>query len=304
MHIGSTIGRAALLACLAWSAAHPLAHAQDAYPNRPVTLTHGFAAGGNGDVISRIVGEGLSSRLGQPFVVEARPGAGGNTASRRLASSPPDGYTLITLTGGHAVSAALYKSLPFHPVDDFQMITTYGYTSFMVAVKKDSPIKTVADLIAAAKAAPGKLTFSSVGVGSTQHLSGELFAVMAGIKMIHVPYRGGTAPITDLIGGQIDVAFELDQRHRTAVPQRQRPRDRRDEPNALVERAGCPPGFPHHPGLRRPVVARPRRAAGNAAGDRAKSQRNHTGGAFRSGGQKGPCKRAAAWTSGQLRRRK
>lgn len=185
-----------------------VAGAQESFPSRPVLLTIGFAAGGNGDVVSRIVAEGLSPRLGQPVIVEPRPGAGGNTASGRLAKSDPDGYTLISLTGGHAVSGALYKSLPFDPVDDFQMISVYGYQSFMIAVRAGSPIKTVADLIAAAKAAPGKLTFSSVGVGSTQHLAGELFCALAGVQMTHVPYRGGSAPMTDLLGGQIDVSFD------------------------------------------------------------------------------------------------
>jgi tripartite-type tricarboxylate transporter receptor subunit TctC len=184
------------------------ADAQDGYPSRPVLLTHGFAAGGNGDVVSRIIADALSPRLGQPVIVEPRPGAGGNTASARLAKADPDGYTLISLTGGHAVSAAIYKALPFDPVDDFQMVSVYGYQAFMVAVRKDSPIKTIGELIAAAKASPGKLTFSSVGVGSTQHLAGALLCAMAGIDMIHVPYRGGTAPMSDLLGGQIDVSVD------------------------------------------------------------------------------------------------
>jgi tripartite-type tricarboxylate transporter receptor subunit TctC len=181
---------------------------QDAYPTRPVLLTHGFAAGGNGDVVSRIVGDALSARLGQPVIIEPRPGAGGNTASGRLAKAEPDGYTLITLTGGHAVSAAIYKTLQFDPLDDFQMVSVYGYQAFMVAVRKDSPIKSIADLIAAAKAAPGKLTYSSVGVGSTQHLAGALLCSLAGIEMTHVPYRGGTAPMTDLLGGTIDLSVD------------------------------------------------------------------------------------------------
>ena len=182
--------------------------AQDAYPSRTVTLTIGFAAGGNGDIITRIVAEGMTPRLGQPVIVEPRPGAGGNTASARHVNLPPDGYSLISLTGGHAVSGALYKSLPFDPVDDFQMISTFGYQSFMIAVRADNPIKTVADLIAAAKAAPGKLTYSSVGVGSTQHLAGEWFCALTGVKMTHVPYRSGSATMSDLLGGQIDVAFD------------------------------------------------------------------------------------------------
>ena len=185
-----------------------LADAQEIYPNRSVTLTTGFAAGGNVDIIARIVAEGLSPRLGQPVIVEPRPGAGGNNASARLVKSPPDGYTLIALTGGHAVSGAIYKSLPFDPVDDFQMISTVGYQSFMIAVRADNPIKTVADLVAAAKAAPGKLTYSSVGVGSTQHLAGEWFSSLTGVQMTHVPYRSGSATMSDLLGGQINVAFD------------------------------------------------------------------------------------------------
>ncbi|MGE3993868.1 Bug family tripartite tricarboxylate transporter substrate binding protein, partial [Pseudorhodoplanes sp.] len=159
-------------------------------------------------IISRVFAEGLSSRLNQPVVVEPRPGAGGNTASARLLQSPPDGYTLMSMTGGHAVSAAIYKSLPFSPIDDFQMISTYGYFAFLVAVRKDKPIQTLVDLIRTAKASPGALTYSSPGVGSTQHLAGELFSALSEIKMTHVPYRGGSAPVTDLIGGQIDMSFD------------------------------------------------------------------------------------------------
>ena len=139
--------------------------------NRPILLTHGFAAGGNGDVVSRIVGEAIAPRLGQPVVIEPRPGAGGNTASARLVKSEPDGYTLINLTGGHAVSAAIYKSLPFDPVDDFQFVSAYGYQAFMIAVKKGNQNQTIADLIAAAKAAPGRLTYSSVAASARRNTS-------------------------------------------------------------------------------------------------------------------------------------
>ncbi len=200
--------RTLLLAAVVVSASVVVAAAQDNYPSRPILLTHGFGAGGNGDVVSRIVADALAPRLGQPVIVEPRPGAGGNTASARLAKAEPDGYTLITFTGGHAVSAAIYKSLPFDPVEDFQMVSIYGYQAFMIAVRKDSRLQTIADLIAAAKAAPGKLTYSSVGVGSTQHLAGALLCAMAGIEMTHVPYRGGSAPMTDLLGGQIDLSVD------------------------------------------------------------------------------------------------
>jgi tripartite-type tricarboxylate transporter receptor subunit TctC len=182
--------------------------AQEVYPSRPITLVQGFGAGGNADTIARIIAEPLGSRLGKPVIVEARPGAGGNIASAQVAKAAPDGYTLILLTGGHAVSAALYKTLAFEPVDDFQMLSTTGFLPFVVAVKADSPIRSMSELIARAKAEPGKLTYSSVGVGSTQHLAGELLSAMAGINMIHVPYRGGGAPMNDLLGGQIDVLID------------------------------------------------------------------------------------------------
>ena len=182
--------------------------AQDTYPSRPITLTHGFIAGGNSDVVSRIVGEAISSRLGQPIVIEPRPGAGGNTAASRLAKSDPDGYTLITLPGSHAVSPAIFKALPFDPVEDFQYISLYGYQAFMFGVRNESAIKTVADLIKAAKAAPGTLTYSSAGIGTTQHLAGALFCATAGIEMTHVPYRGGTGAMTDLLGGQISMIVD------------------------------------------------------------------------------------------------
>ena len=197
-----------LFAALGILALDHVAAAQEIYPSRSITLTIGFAAGGNGDIITRIVADGLSPRLGQPVVVEQRPGAGGNNASARVAKLPPDGYQLISLTGGHAVSGALYKSLPFDPVDDFQMISTVGYQSFMIAVRADSKVRSVADLVATAKATPGKLTYSSVGVGSTQHLAGEWFSSLTGVKMTHVPYRSGSATMSDLLGGQIDVAFD------------------------------------------------------------------------------------------------
>jgi tripartite-type tricarboxylate transporter receptor subunit TctC len=196
---------AAAAAWLLWALAGQTARANDAYPSRPITLVHGFGAGGNADAIARIVGEGLSRRLGKPVVIEARTGAGGTIASDHVAKAAPDGYTLIMLTGGHATSAALYKSLPFDPVGDFQMISTVVYFPFVLAVKANSRFQTLADLIAEAKAKPDTLTFRSVGVGSTQHLVGELLSSMAGIKMIHVPYKGGGAPINDLLGGQIDL---------------------------------------------------------------------------------------------------
>jgi len=186
----------------------PESRAQEEYPNRNITLLHGFGAGGNADVFARIIAEGLSQRLGKPVIVEARPGAGGTLASDRVAKAAPDGYTLIVLTGGHSVSGALQKSLPYKPVDDFQMISTVGFFPFVIAVNANHKFRTLADLIAAAKQNPNSLTYSSVGVGTTQHLAGALLASMTGIEMVHVPYRGGGGPINDLLGGQIDILVD------------------------------------------------------------------------------------------------
>ncbi|CEJ15853.1 Tripartite tricarboxylate transporter family receptor [bacterium YEK0313] len=181
--------------------------AQD-WPSRPVILVHGFGAGGNADSISRVMANALSPELGQQVVVEAKPGAGGNLASEHVARAQPDGHTIILLTGGHAVSAALYRSLRFKPVDDFAFASLVATFPFVIATRAESPLKSVADVIEAARKDPGKLTFSSVGFGSTQHLTGELFAGTAGIKLTHVPYRGGMQPLSDLISGRIDLVVD------------------------------------------------------------------------------------------------
>ena len=184
------------------------AAAQNTYPIRPITLSHGFGAGGNSDTVARIIAPTLAERLGQQVIVEPRVGAGGNLATERAVKATPDGYTLIVLTGGHAVSGALYKALPFHPVDDLQMLSTLIYFPFIISVRKDHRFQSLADLVAEAKAKPKTITYSSVGVGSTQHLAGELLSSLAGIELVHVPYRGGQAPVTDLLGGRIDVMID------------------------------------------------------------------------------------------------
>jgi tripartite-type tricarboxylate transporter receptor subunit TctC len=200
------IGLAALIAMMLALPAE--VSAQDKYPSRPVTLSHGFGAGGNSDTVARIIAPVLAERLGQQVIVEPRVGAGGNLATERVAKAAPDGYNLIVLTGGHAVSGALYKALPFHPVDDLQMLSTLIYFPFIISVRKDHRFQSLADLVAEAKAKPKTITYSSVGVGSTQHLAGELLSSLAGIELVHVPYRGGQAPVTDLLGGRIDVMID------------------------------------------------------------------------------------------------
>lgn len=182
--------------------------AAQGYPDKPVTLVQGFAAGGNADTIARIVAQGLSREFGQQVVVEARTGAGGNVASASVARARPDGYTLILLTGGHAVSAAMYKSLSFDPIEDFDWISMLTRFPFVLATAQDSPYKSVSDVLRAAKAAPGTVSYSSVGIGSTQHLSGELLQAMAGVQLNHIPYRGGAAPLQDVLARRVDLMFD------------------------------------------------------------------------------------------------
>ena len=196
------------LAAMILASALPSAGRADPWPQRPITLIHGFGAGGNADSISRLVAAALSELLEVSVVVDAKPGAGGNIASEYVSRAAPDGYTLILLTGGHAVSAALYKKLRFDPVDSFTFVSLVGTFPFVVATRTDSPIKDLADLIAISRQSPGKLSFSSVGFGSTQHLTGELLALSAGGKLTHIPYRGGMQPLTDVLAGQIDLIVD------------------------------------------------------------------------------------------------
>ncbi len=178
------------------------------YPEKPITLIQGFAAGGNSDTIGRIVAQGLSKELGQQVVVEAKTGAGGNIASAAVAKSPADGYTLILMTGGHAVSAAMYTKLAFDPIEDFDWLSLVTRFPFVLATSSESQFKSVPDVLIAAKKSPGQISYSSVGIGSTQHLSGELFQAAAGVQLNHIPYRGGSAPLQDVLGGRVDLMFD------------------------------------------------------------------------------------------------
>lgn len=180
------------------------AHAQT-YPSRVIRIVHGFAPGGAADTLSRIMADGLSKQLGQAVIVEAKPGAGGNIASEAVANSTPDGYTLGLITGGHAISGALYHSLQYQPVDSFEMTSTLVYYALVVAVRADYPAKTLGELIALAKEKPGSLSFGSVGFGSTHHLAGELLKNAAGIDMVHIPYRGDSQAIGALLAGDVPV---------------------------------------------------------------------------------------------------
>ena len=198
-------GRSTLFAIATLFALAPSAADAQTYPNRPIRLLHGFSPGGAADALARIVSDGLSKRLGQPVIVEAKPGAGGNIAAAAIANAAPDGYTLGLVTGAHAISGTLYKKLAYDPTNSFEMVSTLVYYALVIAVRADSPAKTLPDLIAMAKQKPNELSFGSVGFGSTHHLAGELLTTTAGIRMVHVPYRGDAPSVTSLLGGDVPV---------------------------------------------------------------------------------------------------
>lgn len=200
------LDRRTLLACMA-AVASPVAFSQT-WPAKPIQLVHGFGAGGNADVIARLVAQKLQEALDKPVVVEIKSGAGGMIATNAVAKADPDGHTLVMLTGAHTVSAAMRKSLPYDPVKDFAFISTVTSFPFVIAVRADHPAKTLADLIQMAKASPGKISYSSVGVGSTQHLVGELLAGTAGVQLLHIPYRGGGAPVQSVMAGEVDILVD------------------------------------------------------------------------------------------------
>jgi tripartite-type tricarboxylate transporter receptor subunit TctC len=181
--------------------------AQIIYPARPVRLIVGFPAGGPADLIARLIGQWLSERLGQQFVVDNRPGAGGNIATEVAVRAPADGYTLLSLGSPNAINATLYEKLNFNFVRDIAPVAGIIREPLLVEVHPTFPAKTVPELIAYAKANPGKVNMASAGNGTATHVAGELFKMMAGINMVHVPYRGGAPALTDLIGGQVQVFF-------------------------------------------------------------------------------------------------
>ncbi len=180
-------------------------HAQD-FPTRPVKILVPQTPGGASDALARIIAQKLTEKWGQPVVVENRAGAGGNVGMEVVATSPPDGYTLLmSYVGTHAINGALYKKLPFDPEKDFTPVATLATLPFVAVTKADSPIKTIPDLVAAAK--KGQMNYGSAGNGSVNHLLGEMFNSAAGVKLVHVPYRGAAPAMQDLMGGQIQVVF-------------------------------------------------------------------------------------------------
>jgi tripartite-type tricarboxylate transporter receptor subunit TctC len=200
---GRIVAACAALAIALGTAGH--ARAQDAsYPTRPVRLLIGFPPGGLLDTVSRIVGEQMAARLGQPFVVEARPGAGGLVATTALAKAPADGYTLMMINDNHALNPYILKEVPYDSVKDFAPIGFVGSTPLVFSAHPSLGLKSMKDLVQMAKAKNGGLTYGSVGPGSLPHLSTALFTQVAGISMNHVPYKGGAPALTDLVGGHIN----------------------------------------------------------------------------------------------------
>jgi tripartite-type tricarboxylate transporter receptor subunit TctC len=177
------------------------------YPSRPVRLIVPIAAGGTQDILARLVGQWLSERLGQPFVIENRPGAGGNIGTEAVVRAPPDGYTLLLVSSQNTNNATLYEKLSFNFIRDIAPVAGIIRGPFVMAVNPTAPARTVPEFIAYAKANPGKLNMASAANGTGTHLAGELFKIMAGVDMVHVPYRGGAPALTDLLGGQVQVMF-------------------------------------------------------------------------------------------------
>jgi tripartite-type tricarboxylate transporter receptor subunit TctC len=185
-----------------------IARAQ-AYPTRPVRIIVGYAAGGATDTVARMIGQGLSEHLGQQFVIDNRPGAGSNIATEAVVRASPDGYTLLLASSSNAINATLYEKLNFNFIRDIAPVAGLQSEPHFMLVNPSFPARTVPEFVAYAKANPGKVSMASAGIGSSPHLAGELFKMMTGVDLIHVPYRGGTQALADLIGGQVQVYFGL-----------------------------------------------------------------------------------------------
>ena len=178
-----------------------------AYPTRPVRIVVGFAAGGGADIIARLIGQWLSERLGRQFIVENRPGAGSNIAAETMVRSPADGYTLLLVSSPHESNATLYDKLNYNFIRDIAPVACITRVPDIMLVNPSVPAKTVPEFIAYAKANPGKLTMASGGIGSVSHVSGELFRMMTGVNLVHVPYRGNGPALADLLAAQVQVMF-------------------------------------------------------------------------------------------------
>jgi tripartite-type tricarboxylate transporter receptor subunit TctC len=258
---------ATLLALVALSAP---SLAQD-YPNRVIKMLQGFPPGGNVDAVARVLAQEMSKGLGQTIVVEAKPGQAGSFAAEAVVRSDPDGYTLLTVPSAHAVTGALSKTLKYKPVDDLEWISTVSSYPFVLSVRKDSKFKTLGEMLRAARAEPGKVSYGSAGLGSTLHMAVELLANTAGVKFLHVPYRGEAPSFTGLLTGDVDFVINTTtvatpqvksgEVRGIAVTSRTRWKDLPDV--ATVEEAGLPgfeliswTGVAATAGIPKPIAAR------------------------------------------------
>jgi tripartite-type tricarboxylate transporter receptor subunit TctC len=198
LHLAAAAAALPALSRIAWA---------QAYPTRPVRLIAPFAPGGSSDITARLIGQWLSERLGQQFVIDNRPGGGSNIGTEAVVRASPDGYTLLMAGAYNAINATLYDKLNFNFIRDIAPVASVIRSGNVMVVNPSVPAATVPEFIAHAKANPGKLTMASAGKGAPSHLSGELFKIMAGVDMVHVPYRSGGPALTDLIGGQVQVFF-------------------------------------------------------------------------------------------------
>jgi tripartite-type tricarboxylate transporter receptor subunit TctC len=205
------LSRRSLLRFSAGAAALPVASriaGAQSYPARPVRIIVGVAAGGANSTVARLVAQSLSERLGREFIVENRPGAGGNVGAQAAANAAPDGYTLLFTATANAISATVYDKIDFNFARDIVPVASLVRGTLIMDVNPSFPAKTVAEFIAYAKAHPGAINMASAGIGNTTHLAGELFMMLTGVKLTHVPYRGGAPAVTDLLGGQVQVYFD------------------------------------------------------------------------------------------------
>jgi len=200
LHLAAGAAALPLLPRIAWA---------QSYPTRPVRIIVGFSAGGPADINARLIGQWLSERLHQPFVIENRPGASGNIGTELVVRAPPDGYTVLLISPAAAANATLYDNLSFNFIRDIAPVASITRAGGVMVVNPSFPAKTVAEFISYAKANPGRINMASAGPGSGPHLYGELFKFMAGVDMVHVPYKGSAPALTDLLGGHVQVYFDL-----------------------------------------------------------------------------------------------
>jgi tripartite-type tricarboxylate transporter receptor subunit TctC len=198
----------AIVASFVLAAGFPGSAPAQEWPQRPVRIIVSFGAGGGADIISRILGQAMQERLGQPFVIENRPGAGGLIGNEAVARADTDGYTLGMMTAGQIIAATLKKSMPYDTQADLAPVSLVATASLMIAARPDFPARSVNELVAMAKTDPGKIVFASAGFGATQHFSAELFMQAAGVKMVHVPFRNSPDAISAVLGKQVDMLFD------------------------------------------------------------------------------------------------